>query len=89
MNSELKKVEQWSDVNKLSINTAKTNFMIIKSTKKQYMPVNMRMELAILWFTKTILNILIAYYNIIISHIFAHGFPGISELYLILKTLSI
>ena len=35
MNSELKKVEVWCDKNKLSINFAKTNFMIIKSTKKK------------------------------------------------------
>ena len=31
MNSELEKVKERCDVNKLSINTSKTNFMIIKS----------------------------------------------------------
>ena len=36
MNSELAKVKRWCDVNKLSINRGKTNFMIIKSTKKGY-----------------------------------------------------
>ena len=33
MNSELDKVKEWCDVNKLSINMSKTNFMIIKSNK--------------------------------------------------------
>ena len=31
MNQELKKVKNWCDINKLSINLKKTNFMIIKS----------------------------------------------------------
>lgn len=35
MNSELEKVKEWCDVNKLLINMAKTNFMIIKFTKKR------------------------------------------------------
>ena len=38
MNSELEKVKEWCDVNKLSINMSKTNFMIIKSTRKKDMP---------------------------------------------------
>ena len=33
MNSELEKVKEWCDVNKLSINMSKTNFMIIKSVR--------------------------------------------------------
>ena len=35
VNSELKKVKMWCDVNRLSINFTKTNFMIIKSSKKK------------------------------------------------------
>ena len=35
VNSELKKVKIWCDVNRLSINFSKTNFMIIKSPKKK------------------------------------------------------
>ena len=35
VNSELKKVKIWYDVNRLSINFSKTNFMIIKSQKKK------------------------------------------------------
>ena len=34
INSELKKVNEWCDVNKLSINFSKTNYMIIKSSRK-------------------------------------------------------
>ena len=33
MNNELKKVKQWLDVNKLSLNIDKTNFKIFKSTQ--------------------------------------------------------
>ena len=40
MNSELEKVKEWCNVNKLSTNMAKTNFMIIKSIRKKDMPVN-------------------------------------------------
>ena len=40
MNSELEKVKEWCDVNKLSTNMSKTNFMIIQSTRKKDMPVN-------------------------------------------------
>ena len=36
MNSELAKVKRWCDVNKLSINSGKTNFMIIKYTIEGY-----------------------------------------------------
>ena len=35
MNSELEKVKEWCDVNKLSINMSKTNFMIMKSSRKK------------------------------------------------------
>ena len=34
INSELEKVKEWCDVNKLSINLSKTNYMIIKSSRK-------------------------------------------------------
>ena len=34
INSELEKVKVWCDVNKLSINFIKTNYMIIKSNRK-------------------------------------------------------
>ena len=44
MNSELEKVKEWCEVNKLSVNTAKTNFMIIKSTKKKDMSVNIQIR---------------------------------------------
>ena len=33
INSELEKVKEWCDVNKLSINFSETNYMIIKSRK--------------------------------------------------------
>ena len=35
VNSELKKVKIWCDVNRLSINFSKTNFVIIKSKRKK------------------------------------------------------
>ena len=35
MNPELKKVKEWCDENKLSINMSKTNFLITKSTIKK------------------------------------------------------
>ena len=35
MNEELMKVKKWCDLNKLSINVKKTNFMIIKSSQKK------------------------------------------------------
>ena len=44
MNSELEKVKEWCDVNKLSINMSKTNFMIIKSTRKKDMPVRIQIR---------------------------------------------
>ena len=34
INSELEKVKEWCDVNKLSINLSKTNYMMIKSSRK-------------------------------------------------------
>ena len=35
INTELKKVKDWCDINKLSINLSKTNYMIIKSSRKR------------------------------------------------------
>ena len=35
INHELSKVKEWCDLNKLSINLKKTNYMIIKSPKKK------------------------------------------------------
>ena len=46
VNSELKKVKMWCDVNRLSINFTKTNFMIIKSSKKKDDQVNIKIESA-------------------------------------------
>ena len=46
VNSELKKVKIWCDVNRLSINFTKTNFMIIKSSKKKDDQVNIKIESA-------------------------------------------
>ena len=43
MNSELKKVKEWCDINKLSINLKKTNYMIVKSPRKKNMNVNINM----------------------------------------------
>ena len=40
MNLELKKVKEWCDINKLSINLKKTNYMIVKSPRKKNMNVN-------------------------------------------------
>ena len=40
MNLELKKVKKWCDINKLSINLKKTNYMIVKSPRKKNMNVN-------------------------------------------------
>lgn len=44
VNSKLEKVKEWSDVSKLSMNTAKTKFMIIKSSKKKDMSVNIQIR---------------------------------------------
>jgi hypothetical protein len=44
MNSELEKIKEWCDVNKLSINMFKTNFMIIKSPKKKDMSVDIHIK---------------------------------------------
>ena len=46
LNSELKKVKIWCDVNRLSINFTKTNFMIIKASKKKDDQVNTKIESA-------------------------------------------
>ena len=46
VNSELKKVKIWCDVNRLSINFTKTNFMIIKSSKKKDEQVSIKIESA-------------------------------------------
>ena len=46
VNSELKKVKIWCDVNRLSINFTKTNFMIIKSKKKKDDQLNINIESA-------------------------------------------
>ena len=35
INAELRKVKDWCDINKLSINLAKTNYVIIKSSRKR------------------------------------------------------
>ena len=43
INSELEKVKEWCDVNKLSINLSKTNYMIIKSSRK--IPENIEIKL--------------------------------------------
>ena len=44
MNSKLKKVKVWCDINKSSINFSKTNFMIIKSRQKIDSEVNIKIE---------------------------------------------
>ena len=44
MNSELEKVKEWCDVNKLSINMSKTNFMIIKSSRKKDMNIDIHIK---------------------------------------------
>ena len=40
MNLELKKVKEWCDINKLSINLKKSNYMIVKSPRKKNTNVN-------------------------------------------------
>ena len=44
MNSELAKVNKWCDINKLSINMGKTNFMIIKSVRKKDMGISLNIS---------------------------------------------
>ena len=44
MNSELAKVKEWCDINKLSINMTKTNFMIVKSKRKRDAPINIEIK---------------------------------------------
>ena len=41
MNSELAKVKSWCDINKLSSNVSKTNFVIVKSTRKKDITVSL------------------------------------------------
>jgi len=40
MNSELKKVREWCDINKLLINLKNSNYMIVKYQRKNNMNVN-------------------------------------------------
>ena len=44
MNSEPAKVKTWCDINKLSINMGKTNFMIIKSVRKKDMEISLNIS---------------------------------------------
>ena len=44
MNSELAKVKRWCDINKLSINMTKANFMIVKSTRKKDIPISLNIR---------------------------------------------
>ena len=44
MNSELAKVKRWCDINKLSINMTKANFMIVKSTRKKDIPISLNIK---------------------------------------------
>ena len=44
INTELKKVKLWCDANKLSIKFSKINFMIVKSTRKKDLAVNIKIE---------------------------------------------
>ena len=44
MNSELAKVKKWCDINMLSINMGKTNFMIIKSVRKRDMEISLNIR---------------------------------------------
>ena len=59
INLELKKVKECCDINKLSINLKKTNFMIIKPIRKKNINVNinitsLQMDYAIPWNGRTI-----------------------------------
>ena len=42
-NEELAKIKEWCDLNKLSINIKKTNYMIVKSPKKKSENINIRL----------------------------------------------
>ena len=44
MNSEQAKVKKWCDINKLSINMSKTNFMIIRSARKRDMEISLNIS---------------------------------------------
>ena len=60
INAELKRVKDWCDINKLSIQLSKTNYMIIKSSKKRNheFTINMQAQMVrtILWKEKIALN---------------------------------
>ena len=43
INEELAKIKEWCDLNKLSINIKKTNYMIVKSPKKKSGNINIRL----------------------------------------------
>ena len=43
MNTELANIKEWCDTNKLSINVTKTNFMIIKSSRKKDASVDIKL----------------------------------------------
>ena len=44
MNSELAKVKRWCDINKLYINMSKTNFIIVKPTRKKDIPISLNIR---------------------------------------------
>ena len=44
MNSEIPKVKRWCNINKLFINTSKTNFMMVKSTRKKDIPISINIR---------------------------------------------
>ena len=44
INSELQKVKEWCDVNKLSINFSKTDYMIIKCYRKTYGTIEIKLQ---------------------------------------------
>ena len=45
MNLELKRVKEWCDINKLSMNLKKSNYMIVKSPRKKNTNVNINITL--------------------------------------------
>jgi hypothetical protein len=44
MNTEISKVKEWCNSNKLSINFSKTNFMIVKSARKKDMQIDIKIQ---------------------------------------------
>jgi hypothetical protein len=44
MNTEISKVKEWCSSNKLSINFSKTNFMIVKSSRKKDMQIDIKIQ---------------------------------------------